>query len=236
MDSRELLRKRSSFLSAALAALVLAAGCSQGEPEPAASPAATAPPAAAVAPKAAASPGALVPPAGDEEEPGIDEAIASLEAAQNDDDRIEWLTEIAWLGDAKGIPAAAALLDDAQSDDVVEEAVSTLEDLGGQASIDALARFLERTGKESSKVRTIEALFYLSDEGDAVKPLAQALDDSSAEVRRQAAMALGAIGDEASLAALRKRAAVETDENVKKAIEDAIAQAGGAEAAKVAKP
>src|SRR5262245_52718414 len=123
-------------------------------PAPPVAPPAVAPPAAppvAVAP-AAKAPGA--PPGGPAAaDPDIGQAIAGLQNATTDAERIEWLTEIAWIGDPKGIPAAGALLDDGKSPEVVEEAVSTLEDLGGQESIDVLAAYLKRSKSEPLKVR-----------------------------------------------------------------------------------
>jgi hypothetical protein len=229
-------------LSAALAAtLVVLCACTQSEPEqsaPAPAPEAVAPQAAAPAPAAPApaapaaqpapppaAPGAppLAPAPGD---PDIGQAIAGLQAATTDGERIEWLTEIAWIGDPKGIPAAGGLLDDSKSPEVVEEAVSTLEDLGGQEAIDALAAYLQRSKNDSLKVRTIEALFFLSDEGRALDPVTGMLSDGSPEVRRQAALALGAMGDTNAAPALKARLDQESDADVKTALSKALEQLG----------
>lgn len=189
-------------------------------------PAAEAPAPAAPAPNAAA-PGTAPAAAG---EPDITQALAGLQAATSDGERIEWLTEIAWIGDPKGIPAAGALLDDGKSPEVVEEAVSTLEDLGGQESIDVLAAYLKRSSNESLKIRTIEALFFLSDEGRALDPVAGMLGDSSPEVRRQAALALGAMGDTNAVPALKGQLEKESNAEVKTAVSKALDQLGGAPA------
>jgi hypothetical protein len=211
---------------------------------PAVAPAAPVPPAVApVAPPAAAPAVQPVPPpvaqpaapaavpgsppaAPAPADPDIGQAIAGLQAATTDGERIEWLTEIAWIGDPKGIPAASALLDDGKSPEVVEEALSTLEDLGGQESIDALAAYLKRSNKEPLKVRTIEALFFLSDEGSALEPVVQMLADGSPEVRRQAALALGAMGDANAAPALKARLDQESDSEVKTALSKALEQLG----------
>lgn len=233
-------RRVAAVVAAASFALV---GCTQGEPEKEATapaPAAVAPPAAAPAPPApvaqpAPPPAAPAPPAAAPgappvapaaAEPDIGQAIAGLQAATTDGERIEWLTEIAWIGDPKGIPAAGALLDDGKSPEVVEEAVSTLEDLGGQESIDVLAAYLKRSKNESLKVRTIEALFFLSDEGRALDPVAGMLADGSPEVRRQAALALGAMGDTNATPALKARLDQESDAEVKTALSKALEQLG----------
>jgi hypothetical protein len=241
---RHLLRwNGAAQAGAALISLTLLA-CSPSEPEqsapPAAPPPASAPVAAApVAPPPAApaaqpapaapapAPGApaAAPAAG---EPDIGQAIAGLQAASTDGERIEWLTEIAWIGDPKGIPAAGALLDDGKSPDVVEEAVSTLEDLGGQEAIDVLAVYLKRSKNDALKVRTIEALFFLSDEGRATESVSAMLADGSPEVRRQAALALGAMGDANAAPAIRARLDQESDAEVKTALSKALEQLGTA--------
>lgn len=196
----------------------------QSEPPPATAPA----PAAAPPETAPAAPDAAQAPAAVAEEPDIDQALAGLAAATNDSERIEWLTEIAWIGDPRGIPAAGALLDDAKSPEVVEEAVSTLEDLGGQESIDVLAAYLQRSKNEALKIRTIEALFFLSDEGRALDPVAAMLGDQSPEVRRQAALALGAMGDTNAVPSLKSQLEKEGNTEVKTALSKALDQLGGA--------
>ena len=245
--------RRNGTLAVIAAATALASfACTPSEPEKetpppaskavAAPPVAPAPPAVAppAAPQAVAAPPAAAPPAAvpaakapgaapagpASADPDIGQAIAGLQNATTDPERIEWLTEIAWIGDPKGIPAAGALLDDGKSPEVVEEAVSTLEDLGGQESIDVLAAYLKRSKSEPLKVRTIEALFFLSDEGRALGPVTEMLADGSPEVRRQAALALGAMGDTNATPALKARLDQESDAEVKTALSKAIEQLG----------
>jgi HEAT repeat protein len=249
MLRHHLRRNGAALAGAALLSLTLLA-CSPSEPEqsappaaappaaapapvapppvaaPAAAPAAPAAPAAQAAPAAAPAQGApAAAPAG---EPDIAQAIAGLQAASTDGERIEWLTEIAWIGDPKGIPATGTLLDDSKSPEVVEEAVSTLEDLGGQEAIDSLAGYLKRSKNDALKVRTIEALFFLSDEGSATDHVSAMLADGSPEVRRQAALALGAMGDANAAPALRARLDQESDAEVKTALSKALEQLGPA--------
>ena len=232
-------RRGASAVAALLSFQILA--CSPSEPER--NPAAATsdpPPAAAPAPAPAEAPPetiAAAPDAGQApetapaavaDEPDIEQALAGLAAATNDSEQIEWLTEIAWIGDPKGIPAAGALLDDGKSPEVVEEAVSTLEDLGGQESIDVLAAYLQRSNNEALKIRTIEALFFLSDEGRALDPVAAMLGDQSPEVRRQAALALGAMGDTNAVPSLKGQLEKEGNAEVKTALSKALDQLGGA--------
>jgi HEAT repeat protein len=235
-------RNGAAAASAALISATLLA-CSPGEPEqspppaapPPAAPAAAAPPAAPPAASAAsAAPAAPAnapaaqgaPAAAPAGEPDIGQAIAGLQTAKTDGERIEWLTEIAWIGDPKGIPAAGGLLNDGNTPEVVEEAVSTLEDLGGQEAIDVLAGYLKTSKNDALKVRTIEALFFLSDEGKATDSVSAMLADGSPEVRRQAALALGAMGDASAAPAIRARLDQESDAEVKTALSKALEQLG----------
>lgn len=241
---RNLFRRNGvAAASAALISMTLLA-CSPSEPEQAAPPAAPPPAAPVAAPPAAAPPAAPAaqpapapaqaapaqgaPAAAPAGEPDIGAAIAGLQAASTDGERIEWLTEIAWIGDPKGIPATGALLDDKNSPEVVEESISTLEDLGGQEAIDVLGGYLKRSGNDALKVRTIEALFFLSDEGKATDSVSALLADKSPEVRRQAALALGAMGDAAAAPAIKDRLQQESDAEVKTALSKALEQLGPA--------
>lgn len=106
--------------------------------------------------------------------------------------------------------------------DQVSNAIAALEAEGGQASIDALGVILERSDDPVAKLEAIDALAFLSEEGDVRSPLERALDNASPDVRIEAVDVVAELALFELLPALRAQQYRESDLEVREALDEAV--------------
>jgi len=104
--------------------------------------------------------------------------------------------------------------------------IRTITDREARRDTTELGRWLLEGGSAAPRTAAAVALGRIQNRG-SVPVLSRALDDRAPEVRREAAFALGLVGDSTAAPALVRRLAVETDPRARDALIAALGNAGG---------